>query len=429
MEVLNQSAFHVGMRCPRRLWFALREGQRHNGHPAAVAKRQEVMEAVRGNYPEARFRVSAEHRGVRVVADLLDGSTLLKVQAGTRLRHRHWRDLALKTWVLRGAGVPVERTGILHLDRRHRSGTDEPPLFKISWRELNPDLSVERERLLAIQEASERPAAELGARCRVPRPCPWWSRCHEPERPDDIRRVPGCASLADRLETEGLRSVHQLPEGLRLNAQQQRAIRCLSADVDELDPALAEHLPSPERVHYLDFEAWNPALPRFPGTQPYETLPVQWSLHTHRGGEVWGHQEWLQSGSEDPRPGFTDTLRQVLEGDDWPIVVWSPFEGRVLRRLGLPAAADRLVDLQALLGRFYYHPGFGPALSLKRVLSVMCPGEGYADLQVQDGGAATVMLQRLMEGEEDLRPALLEYCARDTWATAQVHRALLARCG
>ena len=99
MEVLDQSAFHVGMRCRRRLWFSLREGHRHNRHPAAVGKRQEVLRVVRERYPKARFRVPAEHRGVRVVADLLDGTTLLKVQAGTRLRPRHWQDLALQTWV------------------------------------------------------------------------------------------------------------------------------------------------------------------------------------------------------------------------------------------------------------------------------------------------------------------------------------------
>ena len=100
----------------------------------------------------------------------------------------------------------------------------------------------------------------------------------------------------------------------------------------------------------------------------------------------------------------------------------------MLRSLGDTVVAPRIVDLQALVMRFYYHPGFGPAFSLKRVLTVLCPGEGYADLDIQDGGTATVLYQRMLEGEGELAQALLDYCKRDTWALMRVHHALLERC-
>ena len=407
------------------------EGPRKSGHPAAAGKRAEVFELARQLFPEARQRVRVGAHGVEVVADLLmpegDGLRLIKVQAGTRVRPRHWDDLALQVWVLRGSGLNIVRAGVLHLDRKHRHGQPSPPLFRWMERELRPDFSDERALLADVQAAAEKPEGSFGTACRVPRPCPWWGRCHPPSLPTDIRQVPGCAALADQLESWGVRSVHELDDAVRLNPLQRRAVRCLRANEDELDPALGPLLPDLEGAHYLDFEAWNPALPRFANTQPYATLPVQWSLHSHEGGTL-AHREWLHEDDSDPRPAFQQSLHALREVAG-PILVWSPFEARMLRSHGLMDVASRVVDLQALMHRHYYNPGFGPTLSLKRVFSVLCPGEGYSDLDIQDGGMAAVLYQQFLDGETALRPALLAYCARDTWALAQVHRALVARCG
>ena len=369
--------------------------------------------------------------GVEVVADLLqpegDGERLIKVQAGTRVRPRHWQDLALQVWVLRASGLNIVRAGVLHLDRKHRLGEESPPLFRWMERDMRPDFADQRALLAEVQVASQKPEGSFGAACRVPRPCPWWERCHSPSLPTDIRQVPGCAALADQLEAQGIRSVHELDDAVRLNPLQRRAVRCLRENRDELDPALGPLLPELEGAHYLDFEAWNPALPRFANTQPYATLPVQWSLHSEGEGQL-AHAEWLHEDAGDPRPAFAASL-QPLRTTEGPILVWSAFEARMLRSHGLMDLAARVVDLQALMQRHYYNPGFGPTLSLKRVFSVLCPGEGYSDLDIQDGGMATVLYQQFLDGETALRPALLAYCARDTWALAQVHRALVARCG
>ncbi len=190
-----------------------------------------------------------------------------------------------------------------------------------------------------------------------------------------------------------------------------------------MDSDLAGKLPPLEGVHYLDFEAWNPAVPRFEGTEPYATLPVQWSLHSANGE----HREWLHTERTDPRQPFLSSLTEALLAIDGPVLTWSPFEGRVLRSLG-SSLVERLFDLQALMMRHYYHPGFGPAFSLKRVLGVLCPGEGYSDLEIREGGTATLFYQRMLEGEEALQKPLLAYCKRDTLALWHVHRALVERC-
>ncbi len=427
MESLDQSAFHVGRRCPRRLWFASHEGSRRTGHPAAVGKREEVLAAAMALLPEAS-PATAEWQGLSVRIDLLQpeegGHRLIKVLAGTKPRGRHWEDLALQVRVAQGAGIALTRAGVLLLNRKHRMGQEGPELFKWIERETRCDPLPLRDGLLAMCAADAPPAAERGPPCRVPRRCPWWSRCHPEEGPTDIARIPGCAALAERLAAQGVTQVSELPPDLRLSVLQQRAVRCLLSGQDEVVEGLAERLPPIEGVHYLDFEAWNPALPRFPGTSPYATLPVQWSLHSASGE----HAEWLHREHTDPRAPFLSSLQQAVSTLEGPILTWSPFEERMLRSLGDTVVAPRIVDLQAIVMRLYYHPGFGPAFSLKRVLSVLCPGEGYTDLDIQDGGTATVLYQRMLEGDSALARSLLDYCERDTWALMRVHQALAQRC-
>ena len=60
------------------------------------------------------------------------------------------------------------------------------------------------------------------------------------------------------------------------------------AGIAELLPGarqFAESLQYPR--YYLDFETIAPAVPIWPGTRPYETLPIQWSCHYEaEGGEL-----------------------------------------------------------------------------------------------------------------------------------------------
>ena len=57
---------------------------------------------------------------------------------------------------------------------------------------------------------------------------------------------------------------------------------------------------------YLDFETANPAMPLYPGTRPYQTLPFQWSLHRVDDDHRVSHQAFLAEGADDPRRAFCE---------------------------------------------------------------------------------------------------------------------------
>jgi hypothetical protein len=96
--------------------------------------------------------------------------------------------------------------------------------------------------------------------------------------------------------------------------------------------------------------------------------------------------------------------------------------------------AARLVDLEALVADYVYHPDFHGSFSLKAILPALVPGAGYKDLAVTNGNAAALAFETfrtLPSGREKerVRAEMLEHCARDTWGMLEIYRALKAQVG
>jgi predicted RecB family nuclease len=95
----------------------------------------------------------------------------------------------------------------------------------------------------------------------------------------------------------------------------------------------------------------------------------------------------------------------------------------------------RLWDLHAIIKDHYYHPAFLGSYSIKTVLPAVVPSLGYEDLTIKDGGQAAREYYRMVFSENDwvervaIREALLRYCARDTFAMAEVRRVLGEKAG
>jgi hypothetical protein len=191
---------------------------------------------------------------------------------------------------------------------------------------------------------------------------------------------------------------------------------------------------------YLDFEAFLPAVPLYPGTRPYQTIPFQWSLHRVDSKGNIGHQEFLAEGDLDPRRQFAETLIAALKGAKWPIIVYSSYEKTQLTELAaafpdlarpIAAIVGRLSDLLIVVRGGLYHPGFEFSNSIKNVAPILCPDVTYDDLgEIADGMSASTAFGLIASGRTDaktsarLRRSLRAYCHRDTWAMVRLHRAL-----
>lgn len=106
------------------------------------------------------------------------------------------------------------------------------------------------------------------------------------------------------------RSIFDIPDAVQLDARQERARQSVVTGTAQRSPNVETELNKiVAPAHFIDFETLSPALPVYPGTRPYETVPFQWSDHIlDRNGGVT-HSEFLADRSGDPRERLPDLHR------------------------------------------------------------------------------------------------------------------------
>jgi hypothetical protein len=240
----------------------------------------------------------------------------------------------------------------------------------------------------------------------------------------------------------GVEDIRDIPADFPLSPIQQLRRDCVVNQEDHVDAELRSELMSVEYpIHFLDFETIGPAIPKYGGTRPYQTLPFQWSNHImHENGNL-EHQDYLCLEDKDPREEFTESLLKTL-GEKGSIVVYTTYEKGVMEGLmeylphyrdRLLAVIDRLYDLHVVVKNHYYHPKFKGSFSLKAVLPAVVPEMTYDNMEIQEGQMASLQYLRMIdpgtpEGErERIKKDLLEYCAQDTWAMVRIREELLKR--
>ena len=173
-----------------------------------------------------------------------------------------------------------------------------------------------------------------------------------------------------------------------------------------IDPGLTDELRSVEYpLHFLDFETVGPAIPRYPHTRPFQTIPFQWSDYLLHAEGTLEHREYLCAENKDSREEFTRTLLEAL-GEKGSIFIYTSYEKDLIIILAeaLPLYRERLLhlldrfkDLHALIRRYFYHPQFHGSFSLKDVLPALVPSMEYDRLAIQEGSMASLRYLRMLD--------------------------------
>ena len=369
------------------------------------------------------FEATFRHRGVLVRTDVLerrDGRyRMVEVKSATRLKEYHLQDVAIQAWVTEGAGVPLDVLGVAVIDTDYvyPGGADYRGLL----REI-PVADQARPLMAHIPKwvrgfnellAGPEPAIAVGPQCRKPFECPFLAACEG--RDGDSSREP------------------------RREVTDPRAQDRIDVTLGELDPAATDFLATlPYPRYYLDFETVQFAVPVWAGTRPFQQVVFQWSCHAEAVPGELVHHEFLDTSGGAPMRAAAEALLDAV-GDDGPIFVYHDFEKWRLVEMAaafpdlaprLEAVTGRLVDLLRLTRDHYTHPALNGSYSLKVVLPTVDAELDHALLgDVQDGLSAQAAFHEAAapgtgdERREELRAALLEYCALDTLALVRVaHR-------
>jgi hypothetical protein len=485
-QQLSKTRYIAGLQCLRRLWLSAHDpgpreepapfstldigtrvglkahllfpggvlvDEEHWRHAEAVVRTAALM--IDERVP-AIFEAAFDYEGIRIRADVLerlaDGAWgLREVKSSSGVKDCYIDDIALQTFVLKGAGVALSSIELLHVNTAYVRGPDGicwPAFFAhVDVRDAVAARLVDLPcRLPAMREClgmAEPPSVEPGSQCGTPYACEFLDRCKADKPADWIHNLPGLSQAsAGELLALGVESISAIPPEFPLSWRQAIIRDATTSGKPYIGPDLASSLGNcGPPAFYLDFEAMMPAMPLYEGTRPYQTIPFQWSLHAIDGEGALHHREFLAESSEDPRRRFAETLIAALAGSDAPILVYSAYEKTRLTELAatfpdlstrLNGLIDRLVDLLPIVRSSVYLPEFQFSNSIKSVAPALCPDFSYDDLEgVADGGAASAAFLQLASGDliapeevTQIRAGLLAYCERDTLAMVKAHGAL-----
>jgi len=488
VPILSKSRFLAGLQCPLRLWYqcynpavaselsptqqAIFEGGHEVGRLATRLypggfligtdhlHHEEAVQATRAATNESEVRAIYEAAflcdSIQVRVDILERSddarwNLIEVKSSTSVKEIHLPDVAVQYHVLRGSDLAIARAGILHLNNQYVYNgreLDLRSLFSFSdqteqVRSIQEIISLKLEDLRKMLSGNDPPEILPSRFCKSPYGCEFWQHCTRGMPEFWILNLSGIGqnTLHD-LAALNIQDIRDIPEFFPLSVLQERVKKCVISQVEYISPALEAELKDVVYpIHFLDFETVSPAIPRYPYTRPYQSIPFQWSDHILFKDNTLKHRAYLYDQDEDPREEFVHTLLEALE-ERGTIFTYAGYEKMIIKELveHLPQCCDRLratlsrlKDFQALIRRHFYHPKFYGSFSLKCVLPALVSNMNYENLAIQEGSQASLEYLRMMDSstpqkeKEKIKKALLAYCSRDTAAMVKIREELLKR--
>jgi CRISPR/Cas system-associated exonuclease Cas4 (RecB family) len=406
------------------------------------------------------FQAVFEREQLLAAVDVLErnGDTrdysIFEIKSSTRTEKEHLYDLAFQVLLLRLSGLSVRQASIIHLNPHYvRQGDlDIQQLFEI----VDLTAGVESQAETVSREIAEAKSyllkeAEPAGPCScIYKPRAKHCTTFEYSNPNiprygvhDIARIGSSLKKLKDLVDKGIYELAEVPEDLKLTGVQNAQLQAYRTGETVIDKQAIcselEDLSYP--LHFIDYETFAPAIPRYCEYCPYDQIPLQYSVHiVGAPGEEPIHRDFLYAGTDDPSTAFFCSLQQHIASFG-TIIVWNQgFESHVndsiARRLPFTkdyfvAFNDRLYDLMNIFAKQYFvHKDLCGKVSIKNVLPVLTPHLSYSPLEIHDGAAASLVWSKLISGyltgeERDrLYGHLREYCALDSYGMYAIWEAL-----
>jgi Domain of unknown function(DUF2779) len=378
-----------------------------------------------------------------------------EIKSSTRIEDEHLYDLAFQVVLLRKHGRKITRACVIHLNPNYtRQGEVDLSRLFVSV-DLTSRVDQMAESVAAeMEQARTYLLAEMEPRGRCSciykgrsRHCSTF-RYSNPEVPEygihDIARIGNSPEKLRELVDAGALTLDQVPSDIKLSDAQKVQVRVYRTGETVLDKkSIAREFGELNfPLHFIDYETYAPALPRFDRFSPYDHIPLQYSVHiVGSPDEEPIHCDFLHSGSHDPTGSFLRSLEQHV-GCFGSIIVWGKsFESQVNDRIvyRMPDARsylaevnDRMYDLKDIFAKQYFvNRDLLGKVSIKRVLPVLAPDLTYSTLAIRDGASASLAWSELFSGElsekesDELGRKLRAYCALDSYGMVAIWRALV----
>lgn len=408
----------------------------------AAARTQELMtDAAVSAIFEAAFVSDAFATRADILVREGEAWNLIEIKSGVNEKPELIDDLAYTGMVMQRAGCTISRASLLLISRDYRLGMDDRDLFAPYDHTEEVRAQIDKfvalsDRLSAIILGEERPAGSLIKECRD---CDYFTTdCLGKDVAYPVFDLPRLTGQRfERLAAKGIVSVANIPADYELTANQERVRGVIVSGEPQIGAGLGDALAQVEwPAYYLDFETFATAVPVYPDIEPYQTIPMQFSVHVGAApGDVSDHHEFLPEPGGDPRRALAERLVEAL-GTEGSIVVYSSYEKRILNDLSsdcpdltgrLEGFVSRLFDLETVFKQHYTHPDFHGKTSIKVTLPALVPEMSYDGMEIRDGDSASAAFAFMVWGRyeadeaEAVRRNLLAYCEHDTLAMVRLY--------
>ncbi len=379
-----------------------------------------------------------------VLRKVNDKWDIIEVKKSTDLKSDHLDDITIQYLISEKAGLSVNKLFVMHLNRE----CVHPNLEKLFI--LRDVTSQVQELALAMKERlnglwklakdKAEPQIDIGPQCEAPYECTFYQHCWKKIPEPSVFNIYKVGNKKWELYNKGIVNITDV-NAEEFSGNTRRMIECTQKNVRFVDAqGIKNELKSWQfPLYFLDFETAMFAIPRYPGTRPYQQIPFQYSLHIwpeKSNGEV-EHFEFLHSEDSDPGANLLLSLQKQI-GKDGSIVSYNKkFEAGCLTALGerfpehkksVEEIVSRLVDPLPIFQSHVYDPKFNGTFSIKTVAPALLGSEAsYAGMPIGDGEIAQVTLRNLITKKlgKNAGPViedLLKYCHKDTWLMVELVR-------
>ena len=416
-----------------------------------IKKTQELILAGEPVIAEGSFSYNRLFCSVDILKNLGGNCVeIYEVKSSTSVKDIYLDDAAYQCYVLTKLGYTVKRVCIVHINNQYvRKGElDIHELFHIEditddATNLMPEVAANIERFDLYMQQTDEPLDDIGMHCFSPYECGFFGYCTRALPKPNVFDVAGARiSTKFKCYDQGIISFKDLNTCNALSAGQYKQVEhelfnyAPYIEKDTIKDFLG-HLSYP--LYFLDFESFQPAVPLYDNSRPFEQIVFQYSLHyiEHEGGEL-KHTEFLAYPGADPRRTLAEQLCKDIPKGVCTTAYNMGFEKGRIKGLAeiFPDLADHLMDIHDNIEdlmipfqkKYYYTKAMQGSYSIKYVLPALFPDDpalDYHNLEgVHNGSEASAAFKRMatMSNEEMMayREYLLKYCGLDTFAMVKV---------
>jgi hypothetical protein len=384
------------------------------------------------------------------IADIVvkgkDGWKIYEVKSSTSISETYLNDAALQYYVISNLGIKVIDFSIIYINNQYvRKGNLNLEELFTTESVLENILSMQDfvkenvKRLKKVLLKKQIPDIDIGEHCYNPYICGFYNYCRKHIPEDSIFDFSGM-HLAKKYELyrDGIIRFEDIPDDYPLNKNNRMQLEVYNSGKTFINKDAIKNFLTDLNypLYFMDFETFQPAVPLFDDSKPYQQIPFQYSLFLKKDKKSEPeHFEFLAEPGEDPRVKFIENLLKVTSGKGDVLVYNKTFEVTRLKEIArdfpqhsteIETLIARIKDLMIpFQKKYYYAPEMKGSYSIKAVLPALVPELSYDELEINEGGLASIAYESLQTETDlmfiaEIKKQLLEYCKLDTLAMVRI---------